>query len=862
MAMSTTGQHTPSHTPVMQQYLGLKAEYPDKLLFFHMGDFYELFYDDARKVARLLDITLTRRGSSAGEPIPMAGVPIHAVESYLARLVRQGESVVICDQIGDPAQAKGPVERQVTRIVTPGTLTDEALLDARSDNLLVAVQPPRKDTETFGLATLELSSGRFMLSEPDNAATLLAELERLQPAELLYPDAAGAAAGELPVAANERPGWQFDSQRARPRLCRQYGVDSLAGYGCDAANQALAAAGALLHYLEETQRSALPHLLPPRLEPASDSIMLDAACRRNLEIEQDLSGRRDHSLLRVMDTTATPMGSRCLRRWLTRPLRDRDCLRARYQAVARLLDDRHYRPLRETLGDIGDVERILARIALASARPRDLVQLRHGLACLPPLRAALEPLYSPLLDELADQLQVDPGWHELLVRAVADEPAAFVRDGGVIADGYDSELDELRRLSSDAGDFIARLEQAEREATGIGTLKVGFNRVHGYYIEVSRAQAAAVPAHYQRRQTLKAAERYITPELKEHEDKVLSARERALARERELYTGLLEQLGSALTPLQTAAAAIAALDVLATFAERAESLNLAAPELGDAAGIDIRAGRHLVVEQLQSEAFVPNDLVINDERRMLIITGPNMGGKSTYMRQTALIVLLAHAGSFVPAETCRCGTIDRIFTRIGASDDLAGGRSTFMVEMTETATILNNATPQSLVLLDEIGRGTSTFDGLALAWAVAGRLADETGALTLFATHYMELTTLPQDHAGVDNVHLDAVEHGDRIVFLHSVEPGPADRSYGLQVALLAGVPAAVVDRARERLQQLESQALPDERAQPDLFQPTAEQNTADKITTTLAAVDPDTTSPRDALQLLYQLRRMLDEER
>lgn len=854
---ATDSRKQTAHTPVMQQYLGFKAEHPDQLLFFHMGDFYELFYDDARKVARLLDLTLTRRGNSAGEPIPMAGVPIHAAESYLARLLRLGESVVICDQIGDPATTKGPVERRVTRIVTPGTLTDEALLDARCDNLLVALAPAT-GKRPHGLAVLELSSGRFTLSEPADDATLLAEIERLQPAELLYPDEVTAPAAALTFGARERPGWQFDEPRACALLCRQYGVSSLAGFGCDDAGQAIAAAGALLHYLEETQRSKVAHLLPPRLEAAAESIMLDASCRRNLEIEQDLSGKRDHSLVRIMDTTTSAMGGRCLRRWLTRPLRDHDALRHRYHAVASLLDDRRYLSVREILTNMGDMERILARVALASARPRDLVQLRDALARLPRLAAILTELDSPLADELGRQLAIDPAWHDLLADAIAAEPATLIRDGGVIAASYDAQLDQLRGLSQDAGDFIVRLELAERAATGIGTLKVGFNRVHGYYIEVSRGQVANVPAHYQRRQTLKAAERYITPELKTHEEKVLSARERALARERELYAQLLTQLAPALPSLQSAAAAVAASDVLAGFAERAESLNLSQPELSDTPGLYIRAGRHPVVEQLQSEAFVPNDLQLDDEQRMLIITGPNMGGKSTYMRQTALIVILAHAGSFVPAAACRCGPVDRIFTRIGASDDLAGGRSTFMVEMTETATILNNATPESLVLLDEIGRGTSTFDGMALAWACAAQLAQPIRAMTLFATHYMELTMLAQQFPGVDNVHLDAVEHGDRIVFLHSVEPGPADRSYGLQVALLAGVPAPVVVAARERLEQLEARAWPGEHRQPDLFTATAADS---KLAAALAAIDPDNTSPRAALQLLYHLRALLNSD-
>ncbi len=845
---------TVQHTPVMQQYLGLKARYPNQLLFFHMGDFYELFYDDARKVARLLDITLTRRGSSAGEPIPMAGVPIHAAENYLARLVRQGESVVICDQIGDPATGKGPVERRVTRIVTPGTLTDEALLDARCDNLLVAIHVEK---DGFGLASLELSSGRFALAEPDGAAALAAELERLQPAEILLAEDQAGQYPTLPSAGRcERPGWHFDHESAVPLLCRQYGVQSLTGYGCDTAPRALAAAGALLRYVQETQRAALPHLLPPRLEIATESIILDATCRRNLEIERDLNGKRDHSLLRVMDTTLTAMGSRCLRRWLLRPLRDQTALTARHQAVATLLDNRHYQDLRTLLQDLGDLERILARIALGTARPRDLVLLRDGLERLPALQQHLTATECPLLDEQATALQIDPAIHALLTHALAEEPAALIRDGGVIADGHDAELDELRSLSSDAGDFMQQLERRERERTGISTLKVGYNRVHGYYIEVSRSQSDSVPEDYQRRQTLKACERYITRELKQHEDKVLSARERSLARERQLYAELLQALSAWLPALQCAATALARTDTLAAFAERAESLELARPVLSDQPGLVIRGGRHPVVEQLQTEPFVPNDLILDSETRMLVITGPNMGGKSTYMRQAALIVLLAHAGSFVPAASCHCGPIDRIFTRIGAADDLAGGRSTFMVEMMETANILNNATSQSLVLLDEIGRGTSTFDGLALAWACAAQLATQTGAFALFATHYMELTALPRDHMSVANVHVEAVEHGERIVFLHSVAEGPADRSYGLQVALLAGVPPAVVNQARARLEQLEDRTLTPAAGeiQPDLFR----QPQAHPLAEFVESLDPDTISPRDALQILYRLRNLL----
>ncbi|MEX2517499.1 MAG: DNA mismatch repair protein MutS [Gammaproteobacteria bacterium] len=840
-----------SHTLVMQQYLAIKARYPDMLLFFQMGDFYELFYDDAARVARLLDITLTRRGQSAGEPIPMAGVPIHAADNYLARLVRLGESVVICDQIGDPASSKGPVERQVSRIVTPGTLTDDALLDARHDNLLLAIHT---DNNGYGLASIELSSGRFILAELTQADDLTTEIERLQPAEILL-----AEHSELPTrhpACKHRPDWHFDSASASQRLCEQFGVQHLDGFGCAAAELALTAAAALLQYLQETQRTELPHLQPPRLEQPGDSLLLDAVSRRNLELDRDLAGQREHTLLRVLDSTRTAMGSRCLRRWLLRPLRDHTTLRERQHAVAGLLTDRRYSELRGELDGLGDMERILARIGLRSARPRDLLQLLHLLNVIPGLCIQLTDIDSPLLQRLHAELNIDPHWHDLLSRAIAAEPATSLREGGVIATGFDSELDEMRALSHSAGNYIQELEQRERDRTGISNLKVGYNRVHGYYIEISRARQTHVPADYQRRQTLKASERYITTELKQHEDRVLSARERALLRERELYNALLDQLATALEPLQHAATALAELDVIAGFAERADSLNLAAPEFSPEPGLTIKAGRHPVVEQLQAAAFVPNDLELDDQRRMLLITGPNMGGKSTYMRQTALIVIMAHCGSFVPASYCRLGPIDRIFTRIGAADDLAGGRSTFMVEMTETANILHNATAESLVLVDEVGRGTSTFDGLALAWATATQLAGVCRAFTLFATHYMEMTALPQEQPTALNVHLQAVEHDDRIVFLHTVEPGPADRSYGLQVALLAGIPATVVNAARARLEALESGqpvAATALAPQADLFQAKP-----DPLHTALVAVNPDELSPREALALMYDLKKML----
>ncbi|MDE1984778.1 MAG: DNA mismatch repair protein MutS, partial [Gammaproteobacteria bacterium] len=686
------------HTPVMRQYLRVKAEHPDILVLYRMGDFYELFYDDARKASRLLDITLTQRGQSAGAPIPMAGVPYHQLDNYLAKLVKLGESVAICEQIGDPAAAKGPVERKVVRIVTPGTVTDEGLLEERRDNLLAALH---MQAAHYGIAALDLGSGRFTLLEVDGDEALAAELERLKPAELLFSEDA-----MLPRALSERPGarrrppWHFDAGAATRLLTTQFKTRDLAGFGCEDLPAAVAAAGALLQYVQETQRTALPHITGLSVERRDEALILDAATRRNLEIETSFSDRPEHTLAGVMDRTVTSMGARLLRRWLSRPLRDHALLRQRYHAVATLQEDRCYEALRETLNGIGDLERILARVALKSARPRDLAQLRYALGELPGLQAQLKPLDSPLITSLAGDTGEHPEVHALLRKAIIENPPALVRDGGVVADGYDAELDELRKLSEHADQFLADLESRERTRSGISTLRVNYNRVHGYYIEVTRAQAEKVPADYLRRQTLKGVERYITPELRSFEDKVLSARERALAREKALYDELLDKLIEQLGGLQKTAAALAELDVLANLAERADALKFTAPELTDAPALHIEAGRHPVVEQVIDTPFVPNDLELDEQRRMLIITGPNMGGKSTYMRQAALIAILAHIGSFVPAAHAVIGLLDRIFTRIGASDDLAGGRSTFMVEMVETANILNNATDQSLVLMD------------------------------------------------------------------------------------------------------------------------------------------------------------------
>jgi len=857
-ASATKKKTKTGHTPMMQQFLRIKADHPDMLLFYRMGDFYEMFFDDARKAARLLDITLTARGQSDGQPIPMCGIPFHAAEGYLAKLVRQGESVAIAEQIGDPATSKGPVERKVVRIITPGTVTDEALLNERQDNLLCAVS---RSDNVFGIASLDITSGRMTVMEFTNQDAVGDELERLRPAELLLSEELAHMLNlddRYPV--RQQPPWYFEEETATRLLTEQTGTKDLQGFGCETMTSAICAAGCLMQYALDTQRANLPHIHGIRVERREDSVVMDAASRRNLELECNLMGGRDNTLLDVLDRCSTAMGSRLLRRWLNRPMRDQNLLNKRLQAVESLLENQRFENPREVLRGIADIERILSRVGLKSARPRDLAQLRDTLALMPDVAYSVSKLDSPQIQETVIRLGDYPELSELLQRAVIDNPPVVIRDGGVIAPGYDSELDELRGLSQNAGQYLVDLEAREKERSGIATLKVAYNRVHGYYIEVSKLQADNVPAEYVRRQTLKGVERYITPELKSFEDKVLSANERALAREKALYEQLLEKLIPHLAELQTSAAALAELDVLANLAERADSLNLSKPELISTPCLNIVGGRHPVVERNLETPFVPNDTRFDNERRMLIITGPNMGGKSTYMRQTALITLLAHIGSFVPAESAIIGPIDRIFTRIGASDDLAGGRSTFMVEMTETANILHNATEQSLVLMDEVGRGTSTFDGLSLAWACAEHLATKVSAFTLFATHYFELTTMPEQHSNVVNVHLDAVEHGDSIVFMHSVKEGPANQSYGLQVAALAGVPRPVITAAKQRLYQLENTAVsttPPTVASPEpqlgLFEPQPH-----PATDRLAELNPDELTPRQALEALYNLKQLL----
>ncbi|MBD1578008.1 MULTISPECIES: DNA mismatch repair protein MutS [Vibrio] len=850
------------HTPMMQQYLRLKAENPDILLFYRMGDFYELFYSDAKRASQLLDISLTKRGASAGEPIPMAGVPYHAVEGYLAKLVQLGESVAICEQVGDPATSKGPVERKVVRIVTPGTVTDEALLPERIDNLVAAIF---QQDDKFGYATLDMTSGRFQLCEPQSFEAMQAELQRTSPKELLYPeDFASRELLEKTKGQRRRPIWEFELDTAKQQLNLQFGTRDLVGFGVENAKLGLCAAGCLIQYVKDTQRTALPHIRSLTLDRQDDSVILDAATRRNLEITQNLAGGSDNTLAEVLDHTATPMGSRMFKRWLHQPVRNSRVLDQRLDAISELKQNTYFADLHPVLKGIGDIERILARLALRSARPRDLARLRNAMQQLPELASLSADFKHDYLQKLTALTQPMDSICELLERAIKENPPVVIRDGGVLEQGYNAELDELRNLADGAKDYLDKMEADEKERHGIESLKVGYNNVHGFFIQVSRGQSHLVPPHYVRRQTLKNAERYIIPELKEHEDKVLNSKSKALALEKRLWEELFDLLIPDLEALQNLASALSQFDVLQNLAERADTLNYCRPTMTKTAGLSITAGRHPVVEQVLSEPFIANPIELNPQRQMLIITGPNMGGKSTYMRQTALIALLAHIGSYVPAESATIGSIDRIFTRIGAQDDLASGRSTFMVEMTETANILHNATKNSLVLMDEIGRGTSTYDGLSLAWASAQWLASKIGALTLFATHYFELTELPNQIDNLANVHLDAIEHGDTIAFMHAVQEGAASKSYGLAVASLAGVPKQVITQAKNKLKQLES-----------LGQQKAVQNNTgvkpvrveqqlslipdpSEVEQALSQINPDDMSPREALEALYRLKTLL----
>ncbi|WP_223788671.1 DNA mismatch repair protein MutS [Marinicella meishanensis] len=841
------------HTPMMQQFLAIKADYQDMLLFYRMGDFYELFFDDAIQAAKLLDITLTHRGKSNGDPIPMCGVPFHAADNYLAKLVKQGLSVAICEQTGDPATSKGPVTREVKRILTPGTVTEEALMDAHKENLLMAIH---SNSRGHGLAYLSLGSGELKVQQMADKSTLEAQLTRLAPNEVLVAENQDVGASFKAFNCVARPAWDFDPESAEHAIKKTYQVHDLSPFGIHESDVFLPAIGALLQYVKHTQKVDLAHLQAIQIEHLDHCLHIDAQSRKNLEINHHPDGKDELTLCGFIDQCSTAMGSRKVRRWVNQPLRDRPILNQRLQSIAALIDSGLNPELQNQLKSIADIERIVTRISLLTARPRDLVALRESLAAIDTLQASAQGIDQPPLADLVAKLDPHTGVHDLLSRAIKDNPPVVIRDGGVIADGFDADLDELRTISSDAGQYMLDFENQQQTESGISSLKVGYNRVHGYYIEVSKVNSNKVPEHYIRRQTLKAVERYTTPELKQFEEKVLSSKEKALAHEKALYQALLEGLSPNIAALQQLADAVSELDVLANLAERAMTHRFCQPTLSEKVVIDISKGRHPVVETIQETPFEPNDLNLHEQQKMLIITGPNMGGKSTYMRQTAIIVLLASIGSFVPAERAVIGDIDRIFTRIGAGDDLTRGRSTFMVEMSETATILHNATHQSLVLMDEIGRGTSTYDGLSLAHACAMHLAQVNQSFCLFATHYFEITQLADQLPTVSNVHLNAVEHGDSIVFLHTVKAGAANKSYGLQVAALAGLPAATLNNARAYLKQLENQ---DEHPQPvqfSLFQePPAEPN---KLAQKLREIDPDELTAKQALDLMYQLKKLL----
>jgi len=845
-----------SETPMMQQFLRIKADYPDTLLFYRMGDFYELFLDDAIKASSLLGITLTSRGESAGKRTPMAGIPYHAAEGYLAKLLKAGESVAICEQVGDPASSKGPVERRVVRVITPGTITEESLLDEHNDSLLCAISSTNKG---FGIATVDISSGRFYLQEVTDEQDLNSELARLAPAEtLINEDNRLSAEFRQQQNCTSIASWHFDTETATRLITKQFGTKDLQGFGCQHMPLAIQAAGALLQYLKDTQQTALPHLQSIKVIQADEFIILDGPTRRHLELDYHPTGEKKFTLFGLLNQCKTTMGARLLRRWLHHPLQNQTQLKHRHLSLEELQQKNQLDNLQHVLKETGDIERIMSRVALQTARPRDLIILRQTLKALPEIQQYLKKHDSPLLKKISKKISDFPNTYHLLEQAIVENPPVLIRDGGVISDGYNEELSKFRHLSTNADQFLLDLEKTERENSQISHLKLSYNRVHGYYIEVSRLQAHLVPAHFIRKQTLKNVERYITPELKSFEEKVLHAKEQALSCEKKLYSELLIKLTSSLRELQICAEGLAELDVLSNFAERALSLGYLQPTFCDETCLHIEQGRHPIIEQVLNDPFVANDIKLNDERRMLIITGPNMGGKSTYMRQTALIVLMAYVGCYVPASKALIGPIDQIFTRIGASDDLASGRSTFMVEMSETANILHNATETSLVLMDEVGRGTSTFDGLSLAWGSADYLASKTKPLTLFATHYFEMTSLPETLSTVGNVHLDAIEHGEHIVFLHSVKEGAANQSYGLQVAALAGVPKTVISKARKKLKQLENSQQSElnnnpEQAQFDLFQVT----TPSPILEYLEQITLDELTPKQALDALYEIKSL-----
>ncbi|KEY91102.1 DNA mismatch repair protein [Candidatus Photodesmus blepharus] len=852
-------QNDQKHTPMIQQYLKLKAEHSEILLFYRMGDFYELFYDDAKLASQLLDISLTHRGKSAGKPVPMAGIPFHSLENYLAKLIQLGESAAICEQVGDPHTNKGPVERRVVQIITPGTVTDEVLLPEKIDNLIAAIYHCKGK---FGYSTLDITSGRFQLTEIETEEVMASELLRTSPRELLFPE----NFEPIQLIHNRngnrcRPVWEFEFDTAKQQLNQQFDTNNLVGFGIEEAILGLCAAGCLIQYVKNTQRAALPHIRSLTFQHQKKFMLLDATTRRNLEITHNLSGGSENTLSKVLDHSATTMGSRMLKRWLHQPIRCINTLNKRLSAIEEIKDRFLFSELRPILKQIGDIERIIARVALRSAKPRDMTRLRQALEQLPKLEIILSSVTHPYLAELAMSSRSREKIYLLLKNAIKENPPVLIRDGNVIAEGYNKELDEWRNLAKGTKDYLDKLEINERKRHSIDTLKVGYNSVHGFFIQVSRKQSHLVPPNYFRRQTLKNTERYIIPELKEYENKVLNSRSKALEIEKKLWEELFDLLMPNLESLQNLASAIAQIDVLQNLAERAETLNYCRPFLTQNSEIYIQSGRHPVVEQVIDKPFIPNSIELNEERKMLIITGPNMGGKSTYMRQTALIVLMAHIGSYVPAESVQIGSVDRIFTRVGASDDLASGRSTFMVEMTETANILHNATAYSLVIMDEIGRGTSTYDGLSLAWASAQYLAEKNNSLTLFATHYFELTKLPDQLSNLANVHLNAVEHGNKIVFMHSIQTGPANKSHGLAVARLAGIPKMAIKEAFIKLKELEETAIKPNETKFRLAAVRNQKNiipTLNLLAKALRDIQPDDLTPRQALDELYRLKGII----
>ncbi|WWO99083.1 MAG: DNA mismatch repair protein MutS [Candidatus Dasytiphilus stammeri] len=849
------------HTPMMQQYLSIKAEHPDILLFYRMGDFYELFYDDAKLASKLLNISLTKRGFYDGKPIPMAGIPYHALENYLAKLVKLGESVAICEQVSDPALSKGPVERKVMRIVTPGTISEEGLLPGKSDNLLAAIW---QESEGFGYATIDISSGRFKIIEPKDQESMLSELYKTNPAELLYPENFNSLhLIENRRGIRRRPLWEFEIETARQQLNLQFGTKDLTGFGVDQAIKALRCAGCLLQYVKTTQKiSALPHIRSINLDRLEDTIIMDATTYRNLEIIEKISidsnkSSNNHTLSQVLDKTVTTMGSRMLKRWLAMPVRDLQIIKDRQDSIEILQEI--IADIQRILSKISDCERICSRLAMLNARPTDFSNLRNTFKEFPRLKKILAPINSKHIQNLRNKISDFTNLHDILTKAIVETPPSLIKDGGVFASGYNDELDELRRISD--GAYLEQLESRERKKLGIEKLKIGFNRIHGYYLQVSRHQSHRIPMTYMRRQTLKHSERYIFPELKIYEDKVLTAKSEAIAIEKRLYKELFQLFLPYINTLQLSASNIAEIDLLVNFAERATTLNYSRPIVSNQLGIKIKNARHPVIEQVMKEPFIPNSLILNPNRTMLIITGANMGGKSTYMRQTALIVLMAYIGSYVPADYAEIGIIDRIFTRIGAADDLVSNRSTFMVEMTETANILNNATQYSLVLIDEIGRGTSTYDGLSIAWACAERLACHLKSMTIFATHYFELTYLPQMIEVIANVHVNAIEYENAIVFMHNVLEGPTNKSYGLAVAAMAGIPRPVIDRAYQKLQALQLQSSESQQQAKDVrFLPSPPSITESQkaLLATINSLEPDTINPRQALEWIYKLKSLV----